>query len=267
MFNIKVPITAGVAAFLLAVISGGIAGIAFPVLMLRSMLSAILFAAAGVGVWYAARNFLPELFDDDKQNKKGTSGENGNNVDIVMESDEPPASFDQPDSGMTEMFDKKDLNNIDLMNGKGDDLVDEAVENMEPLKGNSDDTEESPNELDAVDEINEDEITEENSTNDSINDNINMNEEENDGNKNSMNTDKHDSDNDNTSMYNEQQQKVASDFGDIEEFSNSFLSPDIKDDYSENSTPSSQKHNDSMDGEDPTTMAKAVQTMLKKDND
>ncbi|MFC1671134.1 hypothetical protein ACFL20_12155 [Spirochaetota bacterium] len=53
----------GVSALILSLITGILAGIAFAVVLIRSLIITIVFAALGFGVVYIIKRFIPELYD------------------------------------------------------------------------------------------------------------------------------------------------------------------------------------------------------------
>ncbi len=93
--NWKLAVGAGVAAFLLSVFSGVLGGVGFSAILVRAPLAGIVFAALGLALELVVRRFLPELVDAD------TSHELGSRVNIVVEDDDEQLSTvqDQPRDG------------------------------------------------------------------------------------------------------------------------------------------------------------------------
>ncbi len=98
--NWKLAVGAGAAAFLLSVLSGVIGGVGFGAVFLRALLAGLVFAALGMGLEVVVRRFLPELLDVD------ASPDLGSRVNIVVEDDDDeqlPTGRAQPlDDGAAE---------------------------------------------------------------------------------------------------------------------------------------------------------------------
>ncbi|TVR87891.1 MAG: hypothetical protein EA428_12555 [Spirochaetaceae bacterium] len=84
--NWKLAVGAGVAAFLLSVFSGALGGVGLGAIIVRAPLAGLLFAAFGLGLELVVRRFLPELFD------AGTSQELGSRVNIVVDDEDEQLS-------------------------------------------------------------------------------------------------------------------------------------------------------------------------------
>ena len=61
--DFRIPAVSAGAAFVLVVLTGAIAGVGFGALLLRAILGALAFAALGVGGEMVAKKFLPELYN------------------------------------------------------------------------------------------------------------------------------------------------------------------------------------------------------------
>lgn len=83
-------------AFIIAVVTAGISGIPFGVLLLRAVLGALIFGAGAVGVQFLVAKFLPELVNPSEE-----SPQTGGSVDIVVsdedEEEEPLAAPSEED--------------------------------------------------------------------------------------------------------------------------------------------------------------------------
>jgi len=90
--NWKLAVGIGAAAFLLSVFSGVVGGVGFGAVIVRALLAGLVFAAVGVGLELVVRRFLPELIDAD------TSSDLGSRVNIVVddEEDQLPAGAEKP---------------------------------------------------------------------------------------------------------------------------------------------------------------------------
>lgn len=77
-------------AFILSVLSGAIAGVSFGALVLRAVLGALVFGGLSLGIQYVIDRFLPELKSTGSSADAASSAEeeaelSGRNVDIVVE--------------------------------------------------------------------------------------------------------------------------------------------------------------------------------------
>lgn len=70
-------------AFIIAVVTAGISGIPFGLLLLRAVLGALIFGAGAVGVQFLVAKFLPELVNPSEE-----SPQVGGSVDIVVSDEE-----------------------------------------------------------------------------------------------------------------------------------------------------------------------------------
>ena len=83
--NVRLIVAAAAGAFVIAALSAGLAGVPFGVVLGRAVLSALIFAALGVGVSLVISRFLPELEEEVGEE----SAEHG--VDIVIDDDDSEA--------------------------------------------------------------------------------------------------------------------------------------------------------------------------------
>ena len=81
--NLKVGAYSAVAAFVLSAIAGAVGGVPFGILLLRAVIGAVVFGAAGIGVDILVANVLPEL-----KEPPSVPNEMGGNVDIVVSDDD-----------------------------------------------------------------------------------------------------------------------------------------------------------------------------------
>jgi hypothetical protein len=82
--NWKPVAVSALLAFIIAVISAGLSGIPFGILLFRAVLGAFIFGAGTVGVQLIIGKFLPELNGSPAEE----SGDAGGTVDIVISDDE-----------------------------------------------------------------------------------------------------------------------------------------------------------------------------------
>jgi hypothetical protein len=90
--NWKTAAACALGAFLLSLLVGLISRNPFGVVLLRAFFLAILFAGLGVGARLAARTYLPELAGASPGAQPESSDSRGRNVDIVLPEENPQAS-------------------------------------------------------------------------------------------------------------------------------------------------------------------------------
>lgn len=107
-------------AFIIAVVSAGLSGIPFGVLLFRAVVGALIFGAGAAGVQLLIRRFLPELQEEqsDTEEARGT-------VDIVISDDEDSLENGDEDAGFEPglAFDTAESEETD-----GEPLVEEVEE-------------------------------------------------------------------------------------------------------------------------------------------
>lgn len=101
MFGPKIPVVAAAVGFVLSFLIGLFSGAAFPVFLLRAVIMAIFFAAVAAGVHLLIQRFLPELLDSTGE----TAGDQGAKttgsvVDLTVgdQEEDPVLSFESNDS-------------------------------------------------------------------------------------------------------------------------------------------------------------------------
>lgn len=76
-------------AFIIVVVTAGISGVPFGVLLFRAVLGALIFGAGALGVQYLVAKFLPELVESgDGVDSSNGAPEAGGSVDIVISDDD-----------------------------------------------------------------------------------------------------------------------------------------------------------------------------------
>lgn len=129
-------------AFLLSAISAAFAGVPFGVLLMRALVSGVLFGGAGIGAELLVQSQLPELYAllrgesaEESENSSQEAGTGGENVDIVLESEEEGEFGAGPLSG-----DEDATNTEEGAPIGGDEFVEEVeevssdgVEESEPI--------------------------------------------------------------------------------------------------------------------------------------
>jgi len=95
--NWKLAVGVGTSALLLSVLSGVLGGVGFGALLVRALFAGTLFAALGIGLEFVVRRFLPELLDTD------TPPDLGSHVNIVVDEEEgqAPKVQDEVQGGQT----------------------------------------------------------------------------------------------------------------------------------------------------------------------
>ncbi|MFN2311827.1 MAG: hypothetical protein ABR590_07200 [Spirochaetia bacterium] len=95
--NWKIAVGAGISALLLSALSGVLGGVGFGAILVRALLAGTIFAALGIGIEFVVRRFLPELLDAD------TPLDLGSHVNIVVdeEDDQPAQVQDEVQVGKT----------------------------------------------------------------------------------------------------------------------------------------------------------------------
>lgn len=101
MFGPKIPVVAAAVGFVLSFLIGLFSGAAFPVFLLRAVIMALFFAAVAAGVHLLIQRFLPELLDSTGETA-GDQGEKttGSVVDLTVgeQEEDPVLSFGSNDS-------------------------------------------------------------------------------------------------------------------------------------------------------------------------
>jgi hypothetical protein len=87
--NWKIAAACALGAFLLSLVIGLIARNLFGVAFLRAFLLAVLFAGLGVGARLVARTYLPELVAASNGTQPEPDGSRGKNIDIVLPEENP----------------------------------------------------------------------------------------------------------------------------------------------------------------------------------
>lgn len=88
---VKIAVPAGVGALILSVLVGLIAGVSFGTVMVRALAWAALFSGASVGITVLVERFIPELVDGDGPSRVDVAAEpasTGTRVNIVVEEDD-----------------------------------------------------------------------------------------------------------------------------------------------------------------------------------
>lgn len=88
-------------AFIIVVVTAGISGVPFGVLLFRAVLGALIFGAGALGVQYLVAKFLPELVESgDGVDSSNGAPEAGGSVDIVIsdDEDEPEEEVDETEA-------------------------------------------------------------------------------------------------------------------------------------------------------------------------
>lgn len=126
--NWKVSAVFAGAAFILSILSGAIAGVGFGLLLLRAIIGAVAFAVVGAGVSLVVARYLPELKKlPDGEGRSDVHQADGRNVNIVIPEEEPGLfSDDEEDVGRPERFGSESENGGDEF--AGDSLVEEVEE-------------------------------------------------------------------------------------------------------------------------------------------
>ncbi len=85
MFGPKIPVVAATVGFALSFVTGLFSGAVFPVFLFRAVLMALLFAALAAIVSMLIRRFLPELLESTPESTgTGTMNETGSVVDLTV---------------------------------------------------------------------------------------------------------------------------------------------------------------------------------------
>jgi len=85
MFEPKIPGVAAAVGFVLSFLTGLFSGAAFAVALFRAIAIALLFGAGAAVVYIIVRKFLPELFESDSESYMDNSaGQTGNVVDLSI---------------------------------------------------------------------------------------------------------------------------------------------------------------------------------------
>ncbi len=126
--NWKVSAVFAGAAFILSILSGAIAGVGFGLLLLRAILGAVAFAVVGAGVSLVIARYLPELKKlSDAEDRSDARQPGGRNVDIVIPQEEPGIySDDEESSEGPESGELDGEESVDEF--AGDSLVEEVEE-------------------------------------------------------------------------------------------------------------------------------------------
>lgn len=106
-------------AFLLAFLSGAMAGVGFGTLLLRAILGALVFAVVGGGISFAINRYIPDLKrlggGSSSPDSEDSAQRPGQNVDIVVEGDEVSEGADAPS-----MFEESEEESEDDSEADGD---------------------------------------------------------------------------------------------------------------------------------------------------
>lgn len=85
MFGPKIPVVAATVGFALSFVTGLFSGAVFPVFLFRAVLMALLFAALAAIVSMLIRRFLPELLESTPESTgTGTMSETGSVIDLTV---------------------------------------------------------------------------------------------------------------------------------------------------------------------------------------
>jgi hypothetical protein len=95
--NWQIAVGVGTSALLLSVLSGVLGGVGFGAILVRALLAGTIFAALGIGIEFVVRRFLPELLDAD------SLPDMGSHVNIVVDEqdDQAPKGQDEVQVGKT----------------------------------------------------------------------------------------------------------------------------------------------------------------------
>lgn len=136
MFGPKIPVVAAVVGFVLSFLIGLFSGAAFPVFLFRAVIMAIFFAAVAVAVHLLIQRFLPELLGgngtaerDQEQKTSGTV------VDMTVgdHEDDPVLSFDN--GGVFTGAGKPSFNDDELPASGADESESSVDEEFEEASG------------------------------------------------------------------------------------------------------------------------------------
>ena len=107
MINIKLTIIAGAAAALLSFIIGIFSEVTPGALFFRAVLSGLLFAGFSAGAGILVKKFLPEIFEDQEEERE--ESETGGHVDIVLDENDDSADMEGDESaGLSDASDSMD---------------------------------------------------------------------------------------------------------------------------------------------------------------
>ena len=91
MANLKVIIVFALSAMILAILAGGIGGVPFWEIIVRSLFAAVIFGGLGFGIGLIIDRFLPELSSPGSNGAGKT--EKGTEIDEMIDAENPYESF------------------------------------------------------------------------------------------------------------------------------------------------------------------------------
>jgi len=95
MFNYRIIIGFAALAFVISLLSGTFGAVPFGIILLRTVIGTLVFAALGAAASWVIHTFLPDLFPDDVRggsDRDRSEGKDGNGVDIVIPEENPHAT-------------------------------------------------------------------------------------------------------------------------------------------------------------------------------
>ena len=92
-FNWKLPAIGGGIAFVLSALAGLIGGVGFGTILLRALIGGVVFGALAIGIDFALRRTMPELF----QPSVAEDSSQGGTVDITIDEDIPQEATSEMD--------------------------------------------------------------------------------------------------------------------------------------------------------------------------
>jgi hypothetical protein len=125
LFNLRLSGIAGALAFIISLLLGIISGTRIPVVLLRALIFAVVFAVLSGGIYVLISLYLPDLLSPPDAGSGGFRDALGSNVDIsVDDAGEDGLSagyFRGGDENLTEFGENQDLSNenIDTLSGDG----------------------------------------------------------------------------------------------------------------------------------------------------
>ncbi len=256
--NWKVGGITAAAAFVISIFSAGISGVSFGLLLLRAIISAVVFGALGTGVYLLIKQQLPELFGAAPADTGEKDKDIGSNVDIVLDDDISNAEVvgagtEDDDSDIPEAEavneDEQDVNDRESHPPAG--AAAESEHDEAPADGGFD-AEADSEEISELEAAEAEEDTEEDS----------LVEEVEEVEENGVEEDS--ADNTAASGSGIDPAVDVDRLPDLENFSDTFVNTDTPEDSSGGTTMDSLESNEN-DGQDPAVIARAVRTVLKRD--